>query len=83
VPSPRQSDTTQVAQVLAWKRDVPDYHVDKVSAQHVARPGTNHALCGARIRWMNISLGDSRRCRRCYDVAVKRGYVDEYGNAIS
>jgi len=74
--------SAETAQVIAWGRDVPDFYIDRHSAQHVARMGANFTLCGARIRWSHITAGDSRRCARCFGVAEKRGYVAEYGDPI-
>jgi hypothetical protein len=76
--------------VVAWERDVPDYDfIGKYSLQHVVRQvGENasdagdYALCGARIRWLYISPGDSRRCPRCFAAAVKAGMVNDWGTAI-
>lgn len=84
---PRQSDSSisldPVGQVVAWRRDVPDYHVDKVSKQHVLYVGgADYAMCGARVRWMHITPGDGRRCNRCFVAAAKARLVNEYGDPI-
>lgn len=70
---------------IAWDRAglVPQYDfMNRYSAQHLVRDGGDHALCGARIRWLYISPGDSTRCARCFGIAARHGYVDEYGEEI-
>jgi len=73
--------------VLAWDRAglVSEHDfLNRYSVQHIACPsGAEHALCGARIRWLFISPGDSRRCNRCFALAAKRGLVDQYGQLIA
>jgi hypothetical protein len=50
--------------------------VRRYSRQHRYVPegdtGSDHALCGARIRWMYCSPGDSTRCERCDAIALER-----------
>jgi len=81
------TNKAQVAQTLAWDRAglVPEHDfARRYSAQHVAcPPDAEHALCGARIRWLYISPGDAHRCERCFVLAAKRELVDEYGDLIA
>lgn len=68
---------------IAWDREglVPAWDfVNRFSRQHRYTPdgggGSNHALCGARIRWMYCSSGDSTRCERCDEIARKKARTD-------
>lgn len=73
-------------QKIAWDREglvSPHDFMNRYSKQHVCKVNADYTLCGARIRWMYLSPGDSTRCERCYELASKRGYVDEWGDPFS
>jgi hypothetical protein len=80
--------TAPVGLVIAWRRDVPDYaFMEDCSLQHIVRQvdesAHDYALCGAKIRWLYITPGDSRRCQRCFTAATKAGMVNEHGDALT
>lgn len=73
---------------IAWDRssmNVVGRHniVGRFSSQHrydaIKLGGGTYTLCGARIPWLYITSGDSRRCWKCDSIATKKVASEQKG----